>query len=141
MTLTLALATTIAQAALEAGAREDVHALSVVVTDTGGVIRVAMRGDAVGLFGIDIALAKATTALGFNRSSMQIAKSLGTNPAATAGLVGATSGRFMPIGGGVIIVDDAGKIIGAAAVAGSAPENDERFVIEGVRAAGFQVPD
>lgn len=55
MTLTLETATKIALAALDVGRKENVIALSVVITDPGGHIRVAMRGDGVGIFGIDIA--------------------------------------------------------------------------------------
>ena len=141
MTLTLEVATKIAQATLAAGRQENVTALSVVVTDPGGHIRVAMRSDGVGIFGIDIAKAKAVTALGFNRSSLQIAKGLGTNPVAVTGLVGATDGRFLPIGGGVLIHDQAGNLVGAGAAAGSLPENDEKFITAGIAAAGLKVPD
>lgn len=58
-----------------------------------------MRRENAGNFGIDIALAKATTALGLGRSSADIAKIFAANPVSVAGLVGATAGRFLPIGG------------------------------------------
>ena len=141
MKLTLKIATQIAQAALAAGAAENVTALSVVVTDAGGHLRVAMRADGVGTFGIDVAHAKASTALGFNRASMQLAKAFAANPSSVAALTAATGGRFLPIGGGVLIHDSDGNLLGAAAVAGSAPENDEKFVIAGVQAAGLIVPN
>jgi uncharacterized protein GlcG (DUF336 family) len=141
MSLTLAQATQIADAALAAGRAENANALSVVVTDTGGHIRVALRADDVGTFGIDIAHAKASTALGLARSSMQVARIFGANPAAVAGLAAATGGRFLPIGGGVLIRDAAGRLLGAAAVAGSTPENDEKFIVSAIRAAGLVVPD
>jgi uncharacterized protein GlcG (DUF336 family) len=141
MTITLDQANAIALGALAAGKREDVRALSVVVTDAGGTLRCAMRADGVGNFGIDIALAKANTALGFGMSSAQIANMLGGNQGAVAGIIGATGGRFLPLGGGVLVVDAAGAVLGAAAVAGSSPDNDERFASEGVRAAGLAVAD
>jgi uncharacterized protein GlcG (DUF336 family) len=140
MTLTLSIATQIAQAALAAGAADNVTALSVVVTDAGGHLRVAMRADGVGTFGIDVAHAKAATALGFNRASMQMAKAFGANPGAVAALTAATGGRFLPIGGGVLIHDHSGNLLGAAAVAGSAPENDEKFIVAGIQSAGLVVP-
>lgn len=140
MRLTLELASRIAHAALAAGAAENVTALSVVVTDAGGHLRVALRADGVGIFGVDVAHAKAATALGFNRATLQLAKVFGTNPSAVAALTAATGGRFLPIGGGVLIHDTEGNVLGAAAVAGSAPENDERFIIAGVLAAGLLVP-
>jgi uncharacterized protein GlcG (DUF336 family) len=141
MTLKLDQAMAIAQGALASGKQEQVHALSVVVTDPGGCVRCAMRADDVGNFGIDIALAKAVTALGFGMSSAQIASVLGANPAAVAGIIGATGGRFLPIGGGVLIRDATGLLLGAVGVAGSTPENDARFAAQGVRDAGLFVPE
>jgi uncharacterized protein GlcG (DUF336 family) len=140
MTLTLATATKIALAALDAAAQDNVTKVSVVVTDPGGAIRVAMRGDNVGPFVIEAAIGKAKTAIGFNGRSSVMAKVFGANPAGTAGLVGVTGGQFLPIGGGVLIHDETGVLLGAAAVAGSSPENDERFAIVGVTAAGLVVP-
>ncbi len=139
MALTLAEATTIATAALEAGRAEAVQAVSVVVTDPGGCVRVALRGDAAGLFGLDIALAKAVTALGFNRPSSAMGKVFGANAAAVAGLTAATGGRFLALAGGVLVFAD-DVLVGAVGVAGSLPENDERFAVAGVVAGGFVSP-
>jgi uncharacterized protein GlcG (DUF336 family) len=141
MTLKLDQANAIALAALAAGKPEQAYALSVVVTDPGGCLRCAMRADGVGNFGIDVALAKAVTALGFGMSSAQIGTMLGANQAAVAGIIGATGGRFLPLGGGVLIKDTSGLLLGAVAVAGSTPENDEKFATEGVRAVGLVVPE
>jgi uncharacterized protein GlcG (DUF336 family) len=140
MTLSLATATKIALTALETAAQENVTTISVVVTDVGGAIRVAMRGDNVGPFVIEAALGKAKTAIGFNSRSSRMAQFFGGNPSGTAGLVGVTDGRFLPIAGGVLIHDKDGVLLGAAAVAGSSPENDERFAIAGVTAVDLVVP-
>lgn len=139
MTLTLDQANAIAIGALTALRQAKVGGMSIVVTDAGGHIRTAMRMESAGNFGIDIALAKATTALGLGRSSADIAKVFAGNPTSVAGLVGATGGRFLPIGGAVLIQDAAGTVLGAAALAGSLPENDERFAKDAVLAAGLQV--
>ncbi len=141
MPLDLATCLKIAQSALDAGSAENILALSAVVTDASGAIRVALRADGVGTFGIDIAHGKAQTALGFNRSSMQLSKIFGSNPSTVAALSGVTGGKFLPLGGGVLIQDAAGNQLGAAAVAGSSPENDERFIVSAVRAHGLIVPD
>jgi uncharacterized protein GlcG (DUF336 family) len=139
MTLTLATATKIALAALDAAAKENIG-VSVVVTDVGGVIRVAMRADNVGPFVMQAAIGKAKTSIGFNSRSSRMAQFFGANPAGTAGLVGVTGGQFLPIGGGVLIHDKDGVLLGACACAGSAPENDERFAIAGVTSADLVVP-
>jgi len=139
MTLKLDHANTIALATIAAAKDENITGMTVVVTDAGGHVRVAMRADEAGFFGFEIALAKATTALGFGTSSAQIARMLGGNQAAVAGLVGATGGRFLPLGGGILIADGAGTVLGAVAAAGSTPENDERLAAAGVAAAGLIV--
>jgi uncharacterized protein GlcG (DUF336 family) len=139
MTISLAQANIIASAALEAGRTEGVLGLTAVVTDPGGFIRCAMRGDEAGNFGIDIALAKAQTALGLKMSSAAIASIFAGNAAILAGLAGATGGRFLALGGAILVQDAAGQLLGAVAVAGSSPENDEACAVAGVSAAGLQI--
>jgi len=131
----------IAEAAFAEGRVRGLIDMSVVVTDVGGNIRLAMRADGQGAFGIDIARGKALTALGFNSSSLKLAEYFGQNAAATAGLTAVTGGRFLAIGGGVIVVDDAGQTIGAAAVCGGAPEIDHAVILAGLAAAGLKAGD
>jgi uncharacterized protein GlcG (DUF336 family) len=139
--ITLHIANRIAVAAFEEGKARGVLHMSVVVTDASGAIRVAMRGDGVGTFGVDIAKGKAATALGFNTSSLQLGEWFGQNVAATAGLAAVTDGQFLPLGGGVIVQDEAGVTIGAAAVAGGAPETDHAVVVAAVKAVGLVAPE
>jgi uncharacterized protein GlcG (DUF336 family) len=128
-------------AAARIGAEKGLVGLTVVVTDAGGAIRAAERNDAAGRFGVEIAVAKARTALGFGRSSLKSAAVFGEKPAAVAGLSGATSGAFLPIGGGVVIVDAKGDVCAAAAVAGGAPDVDHAVAAAAVAAAGWAVLD
>jgi uncharacterized protein GlcG (DUF336 family) len=138
MTISLAQANIIALAALEAGRNEGILGLTAVVTDPGGHIRCAMRGDEAGNYGIDITLAKAQTALGLKMSSAAIANIFAGNAAILTGLAGATGGRFLALGGAVLVHDAAGTLLGAAAVAGSSPEKDEECAVAGVAAAGLE---
>jgi uncharacterized protein GlcG (DUF336 family) len=135
-TLTLDAATQIAKGAFDAGRAAGVSALTVVVTDPGGHIRLALRADGVGNFGVRVAHGKCKTALGFARSSMSISQGF-TDPTKVAGLVGVTDGDFLPFGGGVRILSEDGVVLGGAAAAGSSPENDEQFILAGLKAAGF----
>ena len=134
--LTRAQAQAILAAAFAEASAQGLAAASVVVTDAGGAIRAAERGDAAGAFGIDIALAKARTALGFGRASIKLAAVFGDKPAVVTGLNAAT-GAFLPLGGGVVIVDGEGRIIGSAGVAGGAPETDDAVASAAVWAAGL----
>jgi len=135
--ITLKTATAIANTAYEEGATRGVINMAVVVTDAGGHIRLAMRADNQGIFGVETATAKATAALGFNRSSLALSKTF-ENPVAASCLQGAVHGKFLPLGGGVVVTDADGVICGAAAVSGGAPAVDHEIIVAAVEAAGLK---
>lgn len=127
-----------AQIAFAEGEKRGVINMSVVVTDAGGHVRLAMRADGQGIFGVETAQGKCTAALGFNRSSLHLSKVF-DNPAAVAGLQGAVKGKFLPLGGAVVVTDQAGDIIGAAGVSGGLPDVDEEIIVAAVEAVGLKV--
>lgn len=133
----LATATQIAQTAFAEGEKHGVTVMSVVITDAGGHIRLAMRSDSQGIFGVDTATGKARTALGFNRTSLHLSK-IFTDPCAVAAITAATGGAFVPLGGGVVVQRD-GVTVGAAAVSGGLPDVDEAIIVAAVEAAGLTV--
>ncbi|MBA2934805.1 heme-binding protein [Sphingomonas sp. CGMCC 1.13654] len=141
MSLSLQSAQAIIAAALVEVEARGLAAASIVVTDPGGAIRAASRTDKAPAFGVDIALAKARTAAGFGRASIKTAAVFKDNPSATIGLNAAVGGSFLTIGGGVIVTEGDGTVIGAAAVAGGAPEVDHEIATAAVRAAGLATPD
>jgi len=117
-------ALSLAQAALARAATRDMH-VSVAVIDSSFHMKAGLRGDAAGPVTLDIAYGKARTALAFNCSSRQIADALAGNPLAAPSVLAALTGPIVFIGGGVLVKDGDGKIIGAIGVAGSSPDNDE----------------
>jgi uncharacterized protein GlcG (DUF336 family) len=125
----------IAQSAFAIAEERGLTKLSVVVTDPGGHVRVAMRGDGQGIFGVETATAKAVTALGFNRPTLALTPFFSAE--ATAAISGATRGRFAPLGGGVVITDAAGAIVGAAAASGGLPQIDHDVIVAALEAHGF----
>ena len=135
MTISLAQAQEIARVAFADGEKQGLVVMCVVVTDPGGHIRLAMRSDAQGNFGVDTALGKARTALGFNRSSWLLSKTF-VDPCGVAALSGATHGAFTPLGGGVVVQRD-GMTVGAAAISGGMPEVDDTLIRAAVEAAGL----
>jgi uncharacterized protein GlcG (DUF336 family) len=137
--ISLEIARAIADGALTDAAKRGISKAAVVVTDLGGDIRVALRADAAGSFGVDIARGKAQTALGLNASSLKLAQVFGAAPASTTAINAVTGGRFVPIGGGVLVINSQGHVIGAAGVSGGAPETDDAIVTQAVRAAGLDV--
>jgi uncharacterized protein GlcG (DUF336 family) len=138
--LTLEIATRMAQIAFAEGEARGITKMSIVVTDAGGHIRLAMRNDAQGNFGVETAQAKCTAALGFNRSSLALA-SIFANPAAVAGLQGAVKGRFLPLGGAVVVADGDNNILGAAGISGGLPEVDHAVIVKAVEEVGLHAMD
>lgn len=135
-TVSLPAAITIAQAALAAAEQKGLRTISVVIVDHAAAVRVAMRCEDASLFGVEIAKAKAISAMAFRTPTLSQAETLGKNAALVAAVVAASDGRFMPIGGGRPILLD-GTLIGAAAVAGSTPAEDDSLIGAAIRAAGL----
>ena len=81
------------------------------------------RQDGTGIARNEIAVGKATGALGMNGQSM--------SPAEAA----ASGGKFVP--GGVLVTDAEGNTIGAVGVSGDTTEKDEYCAIAGVKAVGL----
>lgn len=137
MTLTLDIATEIARRAFADGPTHGVKVMSVVITDPGGHIRLAMRGDTQGNFGVDTALGKARAALGFNRSSWAL-QQIFTDPCGVAAITAATGGAFVPLGGAVVVQRD-GVTVGAASISGGLPDVDHAIITAAVEAVGLSV--
>ena len=133
----LLLARQIATAAFAEGMRRGIDNITVVVADPSGGIRLALRSDAQGCFGVDTARAKAQSALGFNTSTLRLAATFGSNPAATAGINAAVGGCFLPIAGAVVVTDAEGAVLGAVSISGGNPVADDEIVRVAITDAGL----
>jgi glc operon protein GlcG len=115
--LTLAGAQKIAAAA-QAIAGSKNYRQSIVILDDGGNLLVFYRMDGAQLAGIQVALAKARTALQFQTTSKSFADRILAGQTNVLGLPGAA-----PIDGGVPLMHD-GQIVGAIGVSGASPAQD-----------------
>jgi uncharacterized protein GlcG (DUF336 family) len=140
VSLSLAIAEKIADAALAAGRTEGMLPLTVAVLDAGGSVVVLKRADGSGILRADIALGKAWGALGMGISSRTIRDRLRERPAFQSALAAAADGRFIPVPGGVLALTGEGAVVGAVGISGDASDKDEYAAIVGVRAAGL-LPD
>ena len=50
----------------------------------------------------------------------------------------ASQGEFIPVAGGVLILDEQERVIGAVGVSGDSSDNDERAAMAGIEAAGLK---
>lgn len=134
---TLAAAEKIIDAALSARRAAGILPIVVAVLDSGGNLVAFKREDGSGLLRFDVAFGKAWACLGMGMSTRLIRDRLAQRPAFQGALAAASDGRFIPVPGGVLVLDKAGTAIGAVGVSGDASDKDEYCAIEGIRAAGL----
>ncbi|MCG6954036.1 MAG: heme-binding protein [Betaproteobacteria bacterium] len=135
--LPLDAANKIIDAAIALRRKEGVLPLVVAVLDAGGNLVAFQREDGSGVLRFDIAFGKARAALGMGMSTRLIRDRLGSRVAFQAALAAASDGRFIPVPGGVLILDKSGAAIGAVGISGDASDKDEYCAIEAVHAAGY----
>ena len=137
VSMPLATAEKIADAAFEAGAEAKLLPLTVAVLDVGGHLVVLKRQDGSGNLRADIAIGKAWGALGMGISSRTIRDRLKDRPAFQGALAAASQGRFVPVPGGVLALNSVGEVVGAVGISGDASDKDEYAAITGVQRAGL----
>jgi uncharacterized protein GlcG (DUF336 family) len=133
--LSLADARTIIAAALAEGARRELKPLSVAVLDAGGHLLAFERQDGSSNLRPQIAAGKASGALALGVSSRQIAAMADERPVFVGALGVIAEGGIVPAAGGLIVVGDGDRPIGAVGVTGDTSDNDELCAIAGIAAA------
>jgi uncharacterized protein GlcG (DUF336 family) len=133
----LAGAARIVDEAIAIRVREGLLPLAVTVIDAGGNLVAFKREDGCGLLRFDIAFGKAWAALGMGMPTRLIRDRLANRPVFQGALAAASDGRFIPVPGGVLILDAAGQAIGAAGISGDTSDKDEYCAITAIRAAGY----
>lgn len=137
--LTLQKSNLIIDEILNKGREMNLRPLCVVVTDIGAKITSAQREDGCSQARIEMALGKAVASLALGRSSAFVRERQKQGPEFVAQVqqfVGEQ--KMFMVGGGELIRDDAGNILGAVGVTGATEDEDEEIVVYGIRAAGFK---
>lgn len=135
--LTLAQAERIVEGALQARRDQALLPLAVAVLDAGGHLVAFKREDGCGVLRFDIAVGKAAAALGMGMSTRLIRDRLADRPAFQGALAAAAAGRFIPVPGGVLVLDAARRAIGAVGISGDTSDKDEYCAITAVIGAGL----
>jgi len=138
MTVTLAQASTIVDAALKTARDSKQMSQTVVVLDPGGHLVCAKREDDSGIIRVEIATGKAYGALGMGWGSRTMMERAAQNPNFLTAIAAASGGRLVPNPGGVLIRDAGGKVLGAVGVSGDTGDNDEIIAVAGIEAAGLK---
>src|SRR4051812_20457531 len=120
MSLTLAQASTIVDAALAKARDLGLAPMTIVVLDAGGHAVALKREDKSGILRVEIASGKAWGALGVGTGSRMLAERVTSGAVGAAfvnAIASASNGRVVPVPGGVIIRDGS-DIVGAVGVSG-----------------------
>jgi len=138
MSVTLAQASTIVDAALKKAREMSLAPLTVAVLDAGGHLVAFKREDKSGILRYDIAYGKAWGALGMGFGSRALFERAANTPQFFNALYAASGGRVVTNPGGVLIRDAGGDIVGAVGISGDTSDKDEACAVAGVEAAGLQ---
>ncbi|MCF8194858.1 MAG: heme-binding protein [Polynucleobacter sp.] len=130
----------IAQIALKTGREKKFHPLTVVVLDAGGQMKALLREDDCSILRQNIAMGKAWGCLGMGFGGRELFRRQEKMPAFFTALNAMSDGKMVPVPGGVLIRDEAGKIIGSVGITGDTSDNDEICAVAGILAAKL-VPD
>jgi len=136
--VTLEQANTVIAAAFAKGRELGLKPLTVAVLDAGGHLIAFQRSDGSPSLRLPIVMGKAAGALGLGVSSRRIGEMAAERPAFIASLGQIAPHGVVPVAGGVIIVGEAGRPIGAVGVSGDTSDNDEVCALAGIAAAGLE---
>ena len=136
--LSLDEARSIIAGAFARAAELGLNPLAVVVLDAGGHIRAIERQDGASIHRPEIAMGKAYGALAMGLGSRSLADRVKERGAVFLDAVnGMLGGRLVPVPGGVLVRDEAGRIIAAVGIAGDASDRDEDCAVAGIESVGL----
>lgn len=129
----------IVSTALSVARHKHASPLSMALLDSGGHLKAFASEDGSGIHRGKIAKGKANAALGMGFGTGKFNALVKNNvlPEMFAACInGVTQGQFIPLPGGVLIIEDA-QIIGALGISGASSAVDESIAISAIQSCGF----
>src|SRR5246127_1503222 len=139
--ISLAEALKIIEGTFASARKRKAYPLSALVLDAGGRVKAFHKQDGCSLLRFEIAYGKALSALSLNRSSPQVLQKAKEKPAFMQSLTELSDGPLFLEGGGQLIRDETGEIVGALGVTGDVNEVDDLCAMDGIRSAGVMNDD
>jgi len=130
-------ASRIIKGVLSSARGRDLAPIAVIVLDGGRHPIAFVREDGASSGRFDIAKGKANGALALGVGSRSIMRRAEEQAYFVASATAALEGGLVPVPGGVLVKDDAGRVLGAVGVSGDASDNDEAAAIDGIQRAGL----
>jgi uncharacterized protein GlcG (DUF336 family) len=135
--LSLETSRAIIKAALKDGRKRKLKPLTVAVLDAAGNLKALEREDGASNMRPDIAVGKANGALAMGLGSRALFERAKSEPFFIQAMNELAGGSLVPVPGGVLVRNDAGRIIGAVGITGDNSDNDEKAAMAGIKAAGL----
>jgi len=135
--LSLETSRAIIKAALKDGRKRKLKPLTVAVLDAAGNLKALEREDGASNMRPDIAIGKANGALAMGLGSRALFERAKSEPFFIQAMNELAGGSLVPVPGGVLVRNDAGKIIGAVGITGDSSDNDEKAAMASIKAAGL----
>jgi len=139
--VTLDQANRIITAIFKQGAKLDCRPLSAIVVEPGCKVKAFQKEDGSSMVRFEMAFGKCYAALALGRSSSLVKVRAGKKPLFMEFLQDSNSRQLFPEGGGRLIRDKNGEVIGAVGVTGDTEERDEELAAHGIRAAGLKIDE
>jgi uncharacterized protein GlcG (DUF336 family) len=139
--ITLAQAERIIDAIIERGAALDLRPISVIVVEPSCKVKAFKKEDGASMIRFEMAYGKAYAALALGRSSKLVHQRAEERPIFMRYLIAASGEQIFPEGGGRLIRDHDGEVIGAVGVKGDTEDRDEELAVFGIHAAGLKTDE
>src|SRR5262245_44094661 len=139
--ITLTQATRIIEAILARARETACRPMSVIVVEPGAKVKAFQKEDDSAMMRFEMAYGKAYAALALGRSSSLVRMRTEERPLFMQYLLHASNDQIFPEGGGMLIRDNSGEVIGAVGVTGDTQERDEELAAYGVRAAELKTDE
>jgi uncharacterized protein GlcG (DUF336 family) len=139
--VTLVQANRIIEAIFSRGRELGCRPLSVIVAEPGAKVKAFQKEDDSSMMRFEMAYGKAYAALALGRSSSLVRVRAEERPLFMRYLIRASDDQIFPEGGGMLIRDEHGEVLGAVGVTGDTQERDEELAAHGIRAAGLKTDE
>jgi len=104
-------------------------------------VKAFKKEDGASMIRFEMAYGKAYAALAMGRSSRLVKVRAEQKPLFMRYLISASGEQLFPEGGGLLIRDGAGEVIGAVGVTGDSEERDEELAAHGIHAIGLRTDE
>lgn len=139
--ITLEQANRIISAILARARESNCRPMSVIVVEPGAKVKAFQKEDESAMMRFEMAYGKAYAALALGRSSSLVRVRAEERPLFMQYLIRASDDQIFAEGGGRLIRDANGDLLGAVGVTGDTQERDEELAAHGIRAAGLKTDE